>query len=193
MNRFLLRTTICLTVGMLMLALPQVVGAFPSRGGGCAGCHNDGSGDLDVSPDPFTIMAGSNGLITFDVTSLPASDGSNMIAVEDISIAALAASIGAGGNTWTRNAASPNAAFKSVNGIGLGQYVLNLVIGQNAVLGDYQLNWRLAGGGGNAGEVGTSGLFTVRIIPEPAALVLFGLGVTGLVATLARSRRRRRD
>ena len=182
MKRLLSGTLIAVAACMLVAAVAPLAGAYPGRTGNCAACHNDGSGSLTPSPNPLELLPGENGLLTFDVTALAAPGENNMIALEDLSIAELDASIGGGGDSWTLG----TTATKSSQGIGLGPYVLDLMVGSNAVPGLYELNWTLAG----SGPTGNSGTFFVNVIPEPATVVLLGLGIAGV--TLISRRRRRR-
>ncbi len=147
----------------------------------CTDCHNDGLGSLTPFPDPLNVLIGGDGLLSFNVTSLPDPIGNNMITLTDLSQAGLDATIGAGGDNWALNTFT-----KSDEGIGTGVYDLDLDIGLSAVLGSYDLTWYLSG----SGRTGTFGTFTVNVIPEPSTFALAGLGMIGICAGYMKKRRR---
>jgi hypothetical protein len=128
-------------------------------------------------------------LLSFDVGSLPDPTGNNQIALQDLTLAGLDATVGVGGDTWTQN----GDKTLSVVGVGIGDYDLVLEIGPSAILGTYNLTWYLAGGDFGSqigGAMGTSGTFTVNVIPEPSTFALAGLGMIGICAGYMKKRRR---
>lgn len=182
------RPLVLMLVAMALLVI-DISGAhaFPSQTQSCTNCHNDGSGSLTPNPNPINILVGGSGLLSFDVGTLPAPSGNNMIALTDLSAAALDASIGAGGDNWAL------ATFtKSDQNIGTGAYVLDLGIGPGATVGPYDLTWYLVGQVDDS-PVGTSGTFRVNVIPEPTTLAALGLGLTVLGLVTRRRRHWKRE
>ena len=181
MKTFFYQVVMVTTVASLLVIATGTAYGYPFYTQACSDCHNDGSGSLTPFPDPLNVLIGGSGLLSFDVGSLPAPGGNNMIALTDLTQAGLAASIGGGGDSWTLGTFT-----KSDEGIGTGDYDLDLEIGLSAILGTYNLNWYLPG----SGRIGTFGTFTVNVIPEPSTFALAGLGMIGICAGYMKKRRR---
>jgi hypothetical protein len=157
-------TIVAAVAGLLAIAISNVAGAFPSRGGSCTSCHSDPGGSLTPSPNPLDIQLGKSGLLTFSVTSLGGSSNT-AISVQGLQNPALNASIAPGGNTWTLRSGTGGSSYVSNNISSIGPYTLNLAIGSLATLGTYPIVVMYAGDGG----LGTDSGFTLHIAPVTAA------------------------
>lgn len=154
MNRIISTTLAAMVASLFTLATSHVAVAFPSRGGSCTDCHSEPGGSLTSSPNPLNVKTGSNGLMTFTVTSLGGSSDTS-ISVQGLENPDLAASIGAGGNAWTHRVnATYGMSYTSNTISSTGPYTLDLVIGSSAISGSYPIVVQYAGDGQRGSETG---------------------------------------
>jgi hypothetical protein len=159
MNTTLCETKIAVTACLLAMAMFNVAAAHRGEGGACTDCHNKPGGSLTASPNPLDIQKGSNGLLTFLISSL---GGSNQtaISVQGLENPALSASIAPGGNTWTYINGDSGMSYVSNTITATGPYTFNLAIGSLATLGTYPIVVMYAG---NGERVTTTG-FNLRVM-----------------------------
>jgi hypothetical protein len=161
MNTLLYKPMVAVSAALLAMAISNVAGAYPSRGGSCTSCHGSPGGSLTATPDPLDIQVGQSGLLTFSVANLGGSSNT-AISVQGLSNPALNASLPPGGNTtWTyrSNATYGNSYVSSII-TAIGSYTLNLPIGSLATPGTYPIVVMYAGDG----EAATTTGFNLRVM-----------------------------
>jgi hypothetical protein len=178
------KSKVALLACLLAIAFAGVASAFPSKGGGCSGCHTDPGGTMASAPNPLDIQLSSTGQLTFNVTDVPG--GANTAICVQFSNATVFGNVSvAGGNlTWAKKTSSGNGITSSVF-TAAGTY--SLLLNGGASLGSSPLTLWLTSAGGLTTEYTGYQLNIIPAVPEPATLGLFLLGT---VATVFRRGRR---
>jgi hypothetical protein len=79
MSRIICTTILTAASCLLAMAAANVAVAFPSRGAGCAACHDSAGGmALAISPNPIDIKKSDHELLTFQVTSMGNASNANI-------------------------------------------------------------------------------------------------------------------
>jgi hypothetical protein len=163
MRRTKYKSIVALAAGIMAAHISIVASAFPSRGSGCASCHNSAGGlALSISPNPIDIKKGNHSLLTFLVTSMGNASNAN-ISVQGLQNAALNATVNPppAGDQWTLRTGSSGTSYMSNSITGTGPYTLDLGIGASATFGTYPIVVQFAGDG----PVGISSNFNLTISP----------------------------
>jgi hypothetical protein len=160
-----LSTIVSLVAILLMVAVNDPVQAKSNFGGNCTSCHDSGTGDMTINPDPIDIAIDGNGVVTFGVIALPSPGKENRIALEGLQDLGLDASILAGGDNWTLTSGSDGTSYISDAITTTDPYTLDLGIGPIAVESPYDIVAYFVGKGGN----GLPYEFIVNVLPEPSA------------------------
>jgi len=184
------------SVFLLAVAMSNFVEAKPGFGGGdsCANCHNGSTdGALNVLPsDLLEIFAGDSQSVTFEFTDIPS--GEAALALTGMDDPLLGASFGAG---WSviGSLLAPDEPF--ISGPAPQSYILELSIDAGATLGDYSITGQIAGDKGFTSESWADTFdFTVRVleIPEPASIILVGMGLSAVgIMRIRRIRHRKKQ
>lgn len=188
MYTILSKSKVALLACLVAIAFTGVASAFPSKGGGCnaAGCHGAGGGSMSATPNPLNVQLSSSGLLTFDVSSVPA-DVNTAINVQFADATVFNNVSSNGGNlTWTKRTSGGNG-FTSSNFTTAGSYTLSLLAGAAAPVGSSALTLWISSGGPVTTQYTGYSLNITNAIPEPATLGLFCLG--GVVTLFRRGRR----
>lgn len=170
------KSKVALLACLVAIVFAGVASAFPSKGGGCSGCHTDPGGAMTSTPNPLDIQLSSTGQLSFNVTTVP--DGSNTAINVEFGNATIFNSVSvAGGNlTWAKKTSGGNGITSSVFTTP-GTYTLTLNGG--ASLGSSPLTLWLATAGALATQYTGYQLNIIPAVPEPATLGLFLLGMVG--------------
>jgi hypothetical protein len=155
-----------------LFLVPNGAAAWPNQGGSCTTCHSTPGGSLIATPDPLEIEPGNSGLLTFDITDLGGSEDTR-ISVQGLDNLDLDATVDPGGDNWTFVNGSGGKSYISDNITSTRSYTLSMLIGANAISGDYPIVVMYAGNGLRGAETS----FTLRVISEPPVLTIVPAGV----------------
>jgi len=177
------KSKVALLACLVAIAFAGVASAFPSRGGGCNGCHTDPGGTMSATPNPLDIQLSSTGQLTFNVATVP--DGSNTAITVQFTDATVFGNVSvAGGNlTWGKKTSGGNGITSSVFTTP-GTYTL--LLNGGASVGTSPLTLWIASAGALSTQY-TGYTLNIKNVPEPATMGLFLLGT---VATVFRRGRR---
>ncbi len=135
--------------------------AHTSQGNGCLSCHSSsGAGQFSVSPNPLSVQVSHDGLLTFQITSL-GSSSQTALSVQGLETAALNASVGPAGGTWTHVTGPKGTSWISNYIFGTGSYTMDVAIGAAGTVGTYPITVMYCGDG----PVGKSSSFNLAITP----------------------------
>jgi hypothetical protein len=171
-----------LTALFLVGALSSIGQAFPGRDtGDCTSCHNNDGLDYEATPNLLTIAPGGDGQIDFGILALPDEEAGALV-VRGLDAPGLDLAAVSGG-LWTEENPSDNQYYQGFPVVGLARIPFDFGIGLLAVAGDYPITAQFVSSG-QRGVTANGGFLdlTVRVVPEPSALVLAAVGLLGLAA-----------